>query len=173
MMKIILLRNMVRLGRLGEEVQVAGGYARNYLIPQGFALRSTAENRRVFEAQRAAYEKHNNEHRDAATKLVASLRELTISHLQQATEDGRLFGSVRPIDIAALLKTRGFTVDYAAIRLDQPIKALGVYLISVVPYPDIETTILLVVARTESESKSLLDLYHADKKASAEDKAID
>jgi len=116
-MEIILLEKVGKLGSLGDVVKVKDGYARNYLIPQGFAKRATAANRAEFEARRAELERSQADKLSAAQALGAKLDGLMVQIARKASIDGRLFGSVSHIDIADALAAQGFEIERSAIRM--------------------------------------------------------
>ena len=126
-MQIILLERIENLGQMGEVVRVKPGYARNYLLPQNKAVRATEENRKRFEEQRAQLEATNLQRRTEAEAVAAKLDGLSVVLIRQAGEAGQLYGSVTARDIADAITAAGFTVDRQQIRLNQPIKALGLH----------------------------------------------
>lgn len=145
-MQIILMEKVVNLGVLGDVVKVKDGYARNYLIPQGKAKRVTPENLATFEARRAELEKAQAEKlagaQDKATRLEGLLLQIT----RKAGVDGRLFGSVTNADIAEALKTQGFEVEKAAIRMpDGLIKQIGDSKLDVALHTDVIASITVSV----------------------------
>lgn len=137
-MDVILLKNMDKLGEIGEVVSVARGYARNYLIPQGFAaLASEGEKRALVENLRQERLRDRKHKRDAES-LAAQFQELSCTITVQAGEDDKLFGSVADRDIAAALAEQQVTVDHRQIELAEPIKQLGVYSVPVRLHPEVE-----------------------------------
>lgn len=146
-MQVILLEKVVNLGDLGEVVRVRNGYARNYLFPRGIARRATPEAIKEIEAQRAELERAQQERLAAAQALGNQLAELRVEVVQKAGVDGRLFGSVTNMDIAAALAEKGFdSVQRAQIRLpDGPLKAVGEYPISISLHPDVDVEVTVVV----------------------------
>jgi len=146
-MQVILLEKVVNLGDLGEVVRVRNGYARNYLLPRGIARRATPEAIKEIEAQRAELERAQQERLAAAQALGNQLAELRVEVVQKAGVDGRLFGSVTNMDIAAALAEKGFdSVQRAQIRLpDGPLKAVGEYPISISLHPDVDVEVTVVV----------------------------
>ncbi|RCS59375.1 50S ribosomal protein L9 [Parvibium lacunae] len=137
-MQIILLEKVVNLGQLGEVVRVKDGYARNFLIPQGKAKRATEVAIKEFEARRAELEKAQAEKLAAAQALGEKLNGLTLAITAKAGVDGRLFGSITNIDIAEQLKTNGFAIEKAQIRLPNgPLKTIGQHGVSVAPHTDV------------------------------------
>lgn len=116
-MQIILMEKVANLGNLGDVVKVKDGYARNYLIPSGRAKRATAQNKQYFEERRAELERIHAEKLAAAGDLSAKLQGVTLTIARRASVDGRLFGSVSPLDIAEELAKQGITVERSAIRM--------------------------------------------------------
>jgi len=152
-MQVILLERIAKLGQLGEEVRVRDGYARNFLLPQGKALRATKENRARFEAQRAQLEARNLETKNEAQKLSEKLQGQSIVLVRQAGETGQLYGSVTARDLAEALTEAGFTVAKRQIVLNTPIKTIGLHQIPVSLHPEIEVTITANVARSAAEAE--------------------
>lgn len=146
-MQVILLEKVVNLGNLGEVVRVRNGYARNYLIPQKIARRATAAALQEFEARRAELEKIQAEKLAAAQAVGEKLSGSTVTIAQKAGVDGRLFGSVTSMDIAAALVKAGFeSVEKSQVRLPEgAIKAVGEFPVQVVLHADVVTEINLVV----------------------------
>lgn len=130
-MKIILRDDIPSLGKTGEVVRVADGYARNYLIPKGLALEATPKNLKVWEEERKTHLKRLAREKEEALKALEGLEGLTLTFPRKAGEDGRLFGSVTSMDIEERLKERGFDVDKRKILLEEPIKTLGVFTVPV------------------------------------------
>ena len=150
-MKVILLSDIERLGHLGDEVIVAKGYARNYLLPQGHALLATPANIQFFEEKRAEYEKKVDELRSTANTLKASLDGKVVSISVRTGENNKLYGSVTTQMIADALKEENIDIDKRKILLDSPIRSLGEYPIRVRLHADIisEFTVLVISDRTE------------------------
>jgi large subunit ribosomal protein L9 len=145
-MQVILLEKIANLGQLGEVVKVKNGYARNYLIPHGSAKRATQANIADFEQRRAELEKAQVAVLTAAQEQAAKLEGLMVQITQKAGVDGKLFGSVTNVDIAAALKTQGFDVPKAAIRMPQgPIKQVGDQSIKLALHTDIVVAIIVSV----------------------------
>lgn len=152
-MEIILLERVEKLGQMGEVVRVKPGYARNYLLPQKKAVRLTDENRKRFEEQRAQLEANNLARRGDAEAVAAKLRGLTVVLIRQAGEAGQLYGSVNARDIADAVIAAGFTVGRQQIRLQQPIKMLGLHDVAVGLHPEVIERITVNVARTPGEAE--------------------
>ena len=145
-MQVILLEKVANLGELGQVVKVREGYARNYLIPHGKAKRATESNLAEFEKRRTELERAQAEQLAQAQEKAAKLEGLMVQVTQKAGVDGKLFGSVTNADIAEALKTQGFDVPKAAIRMPQgPIKNIGDYQIKLALHTDIVVTITVSV----------------------------
>lgn len=152
-MEVILLERIENLGQMGDVVNVKPGYARNFLLPRKKALRATEDNRRHFEDQRAQLETHNLENRNEAEKVGAKLDGLVVSLIRQAGEAGQLYGSVNARDIASDVTAAGFTVSRQQVRLDHPIKALGLYKVKVSLHPEVTVTVTANIARSAEEAE--------------------
>ncbi len=152
-MEVILLERIENLGQMGDVVNVKPGYARNFLLPRKKALRATEDNRRHFEDQRAQLETQNLENRSEAEKVGAKLDGLMVSLIRQAGEAGQLYGSVNARDIATDVTAAGFTVSRQQVRLEHPIKALGLYKVKVSLHPEVIVTVTANVARSAEESE--------------------
>ncbi len=152
-MEVILLERVPKLGQMGDVVRVRDGYARNFLLPRGKALRATAANKAHFEQQRAQLEARNLELRSEAEKVAEKLNGETFVILRQAGETGVLYGSVATRDIAEALTEGGFTVTRQQIVLNTPIKTLGLHTVPVTLHPEVEVTITINVARSAAEAE--------------------
>jgi large subunit ribosomal protein L9 len=144
-MQVILMDKVVNLGGLGDVVKVKEGYARNYLIPHGFAKRATAENMKVFEAKRAELERIAAEKLAAAQAKAAKLEGLKVEISRKAGVDGRLFGSVSPADVAEALTAQGVETDKSAVRLPELLKTIGEFVIEVSPHADVVANVTVVI----------------------------
>ena len=151
-MQVILLERVAKLGQMGDVVRVKDGFARNYLLPKGKALRATKENRSRFETMKTDLEARNLEQKGEAEKVAQKLDGQSFSVLRQAAEGGQLYGSVTPRDIAALVSENGFAVSRAQIALNAPIKTIGLHKVPVALHPEIEVTINVTVARNADEA---------------------
>ena len=152
-MQIILLERVVRLGQMGDEVRVRDGFARNYLLPQGKALRANDANRKQFDAQRSQFETRNLERKDEATKIAEKLKGLTLVLVRQAAETGHLYGSVTPRDLAEAVTEAGFSVSRGQVNLSHPIKAIGLHTIAINLHADVEASVIANVARSADEAE--------------------
>ncbi len=151
-MKVILLERVGRTGHIGDEVNVKDGFARNFLLPQGKALRATEANRKKFEAERANIEKRNKERREAAAGIAAGLNGKTVVIIRQAGETGQLYGSVSSRDVAEALANDGFTVARSQVSLMDPIKTVGVHVVDLHLHAEVAVTVNVNVARSEDEA---------------------
>ncbi len=154
-MEVILLERVGKLGQMGEVVRVKDGFARNFLLPRGKALRATKENRTRFESMKADLEKRNLEMKGEAGKLAAKLDGKSIIVLRQASEAGQLFGSVTTRDIAGLLSTDGIEVARSQVALNTPIKSIGQYKVPLALHPEIDASVTVLVARSQDEAERL------------------
>lgn len=145
-MKLILKNDVDNLGRFGDTVKVAPGYARNYLIPKGFAIPATDGNMRQFEAERAAYLKKAQARIASANEVRALLETLNLSFKRKAGEDGKLFGSVTAHDIEGALKAQGYEIEKRDIHLAELIKTTGEFTASVKLHTDVSANVKLTVA---------------------------
>jgi large subunit ribosomal protein L9 len=152
-MEVILLERVAKLGQMGETVNVRPGYARNYLLARGKALRATAANKTIFEKQKAQLEARNLEARAEAQKVGEALDGSSFMLLRQAGESGVLYGSVSTRDIADAMTAGGFSVSRQQIVLLQPIKALGLHSVPVSLHPEVEVKVTVNVARSAEEAE--------------------
>jgi large subunit ribosomal protein L9 len=153
-MEVILLERVAKLGAMGETVRVRDGFARNFLLPQGKALRATAANKEKFERDRAKLEARNAERRKEAEVHVGDLDGQTFVVLRQAGEAGQLYGSVTNRDIAEAASATGVAVDRNQVLLDTPIKTVGLYDVKVALHPEVVVTVKINVARTADEAEA-------------------
>lgn len=152
-MDVILLERIGRLGQMGDVVKVKDGYARNYLLPKGKALRATKENRARFERERAQLEARNLELKREAEAVAAKLDGQSFVVLRQAGDTGQLYGSVSTRDVADLVTAGGFTIARAQVLLDRPIKTLGLNEVRIGLHPEVVVKVIVNVARTEEEAE--------------------
>ncbi len=152
-MEVILLERIEKLGAIGDVVNVKPGFARNFLLPNGKALRANDANRKVFEANREKIEAQNAERRSAAEKDSKGLEGAEVTLIRQASNVGQLYGSVSARDLAEALEAQGHKVAKNQIVLDRPIKAIGVQEIRVALHPEVSVTIRVNVARSPEEAE--------------------
>jgi large subunit ribosomal protein L9 len=164
-MQIILLERVPKLGQMGEVVTVKPGYARNFLIPQGKALRATRASVGEFEQRRAQLEANNLERKQEAQAMAAKVEGQMVTLLRQASETSQLYGSVSARDVAAAFTEAGITLDRQQVRLDQPLKVLGLHDVTVALHPEVEVTVKVNIARSQAEA----DLQAGKKPPEAEE----
>jgi len=152
-MEVILLERIEKLGTIGDVVKVKNGYARNFLLPRGKALRANDSNRKVFEANREKIEATNAERRSAAEKDAGKVDGLKIQLIRQASNTGQLYGSVSARDLAEALEASGHKIAKNQIVLDRPIKAIGVQDVKIALHPEVAVTIHVNVARSPEEAE--------------------
>lgn len=152
-MQVILLERVAKLGQMGEVVNVKDGYARNFLLPQGKAMRASTANIKNFEAQKAQLEARNLETKKEAESLAAKLDGQTFVVIRSASDAGALYGSVTTRDAADAATAAGFSVDRKQVVLDTPIKDLGLHEVTVVLHPEVTVKIGLNVARSAEEAE--------------------
>jgi large subunit ribosomal protein L9 len=152
-MQVILLERIGRLGQMGDVVRVRDGYARNFLLPQGKALRATDENRKQFETQRVHLEARNLELKAEAEAVAGRLEGQSFVAIRQSGDTGQLYGSVSTRDIAEVISAGGFSIDRRQVLLDRPIKALGLHEIKLQLHPEVVVNATLNVARSGDEAE--------------------
>ncbi len=172
-MQVILLERVAKLGQMGDVVEVKQGYARNFLLPQGKAMRASDDNIKSFENQKSQLEAQNLETKKEADSMAAKLDGQTFVVIRSASDAGALYGSVTTRDAADAATENGFTVDRKQLVLIRPIKDLGLHELTVVLHPEVAATIVLNVARSAEEAelqaagKSIRELA-AEEEAAAE-----
>ena len=152
-MDVILLERVAKLGQMGESVRVKNGYARNFLLPRGKALRATEANKKRFESQKATLEARNLQRKSEAEHVAAALTDKSFIIIRQAGETGQLYGSVSTRDIADAISAEGVTISRTQIVLNAPIKALGLYTIPLDLHAEIALTVTINVARSPEEAE--------------------
>jgi large subunit ribosomal protein L9 len=160
MIDVILMQRVEKLGQMGELVKVKPGYARNFLLPQGKAIRASKDNLARFERDRAQLEAQNLKRREEAELVAERVFGLAVVLIRAAGESGGLYGSVTSRDIADACKANGLTVDRAQVLLEQPIKTTGITQVRVELHPEVVIQVGVNVARSQEE---------ADKQARGED----
>jgi large subunit ribosomal protein L9 len=155
-MQIILLERVEKLGQMGDLVTVKPGYARNFLLPQGKAMRANKANLERFEAEKAQREADNLERRGEAETEAKKMSGLAISMVRAASEMGQLFGSVTSRDIAEGVTEAGFTIQRSQVVIDKSIKTLGLHDIRVTLHPEVAVTVVVNVARSMDEADTQL-----------------
>ena len=151
-MDVILLERIAKLGQMGDTVTVKDGYARNFLLPQGKALRANKANMAHFEGQRAQLEARNLERKKEAEQVSEKLNGNTYVAVRSAGETGQLYGSVAARDIVATLEENGFTIGRSQVVLRAPIKVIGLHTVLIQLHPEVDAEIVMNVARSEDEA---------------------
>ena len=152
-MELILLERVAKLGQMGEIVSVRTGYARNYLLPQGKAIRATDANKKRFEAERAQLEARNLEAKSEAEALKERIGEKSVIIIRAASETGQMYGSVSTRDLADALTEEGVSISRTQISLARPIKSIGIHEVSVILHPEVELVVTANVARSMDEAE--------------------
>jgi large subunit ribosomal protein L9 len=152
-MEVILLERISRLGQMGETVKVKDGFARNFLLPQGKALRANEANKKKFEGQRAQLEARNLERKTEAQSIADKLNGKTFVAVRSAGETGQLYGSVTTRDIADLITAEGFSINRNQVELNTPIKTIGLHKIVLALHAEVEATVTVNIARTADEAE--------------------
>jgi len=160
-MQIILLERVEKLGKLGDVVTVKPGYARNFLLPQGKALRANKANMEKFEQERADREKRNADERLTSETLAKSMDNLSVNLVRAASEMGQLFGSVSSRDIANAITEAGHAVEKRQVVMDKAIKTLGLFPIRINLHSEVSVTITVNIARSLEEAETQSKLGHA------------
>jgi large subunit ribosomal protein L9 len=153
MMEVILLQRVAKLGQMGDVVRVKDGYARNFLLPKGKALRATDANRKRFDTMKVDLEARNLEQKGEAEKVGSKLDGKNFIVLRQASETGQLYGSVSTRDLAALMSGSSVAVNRNQIELNAPIKTIGLHKVPVSLHPEIEVSVTVNVARSADEAE--------------------
>jgi large subunit ribosomal protein L9 len=154
-MEVILLERVAKLGQMGEVVKVRDGFARNFLLKRGKALRATAENRAKYDGMKAELEANNIKAKSEASKVAEKIDGKEIMIIRQAAESGQLFGSVSVRDIVDALAADGITVARPQVWLDSPIKVTGQKKVTIAVHPEVETSITVYVARSADEANRI------------------
>lgn len=152
-MDVILLERVENLGQMGDVVKVRAGFARNYLLPQKKALRANDDNRKAFEAQRADLEARNLERKKEAEEVAKKVDGSSFVIIRQSSELGALYGSVSTRDIADAASAGGVKIERGQVRLDKPLKALGVFTVRVALHPEVDAKISINIARSQDEAE--------------------
>ncbi|HXX49911.1 MAG TPA: 50S ribosomal protein L9 [Xanthobacteraceae bacterium] len=151
-MEVILLERVAKLGQMGDVVRVKDGFARNFLLPRGKALRATAENRTRFETMKSELEARSLTLKSEAAQVAEKLHGKSFTVLRQASESGQLFGSVSPRDLVGVIGDSGFRLNRNQIALNAPIKTIGQHKVPIALHPEVEVSIAVIVARSEDEA---------------------
>ena len=156
-MEIVLLERVEKLGHIGDIVNVKPGYARNYLLPRGKALRANKQNMAKFEAERSAIEKRNADAKKQAEMLSESIGDLSVNLVRAASEMGQLYGSVTARDIAEAVSQAGHEVDKRQVTMESAIKNLGLFTLKLTLHAEVTKQIVVNVARSLEEAKTQLE----------------
>jgi large subunit ribosomal protein L9 len=149
-MEVILKEDVANLGHRGDVVKVADGYARNFLLPRKMALQATLANKAVIEQMKSAAARRSASEKAQAEALAAQLEPLNLSFTRKTGENGHLFGSVTSSDIAAELATKGFELDRRKIQLDEPLKSIGDFTVTIKLFREVVANVkVTVVAEAE------------------------
>ncbi|WP_411820583.1 50S ribosomal protein L9 [Hyphococcus formosus] len=152
-MQVILLERVENLGQMGDIVNVRPGYARNYLLAQKKALRANDDNKKAFEAQRAQLEARNLERKKEAEAVAEKIEGTSYVLIRQSSDMGALYGSVTTRDIADAASSGAFSIERSQVRLDKPLKALGVFPVRIALHPEVDANININIARSEDEAE--------------------
>ncbi|CZT34735.1 50S ribosomal protein L9 [Rhizobium sp. DKSPLA3] len=152
-MDVILLERVAKLGQMGETVKVKDGFARNYLLPLGKALRANAANKARFESERATLEARNLERKSEAQTVAEQLDGKSFNVVRSAGETGQLYGSVAARDVAEVLAAEGFNVGRNQVDLNNPIKSIGLHPVKIHLHAEVEITVTMNVARSADEAE--------------------
>ncbi|CAN0299674.1 unnamed protein product [Phaeothamnion confervicola] len=152
-MQVILLERIGRLGQMGDVVKVKDGYARNFLLPLGKALRATKDNMADFETRRVHLEARNLELKGEAEKVAATLSGKTFVAIRSAGDTGQLYGSVSPRDMSEAITEGGFSIDRRQVVIEKPIKTLGLHEVKVQLHPEVIVKVTMNVARSADEAE--------------------
>lgn len=154
-MEVILLERVAKLGQMGEVVRVKDGFARNFLLPRGKALRATKDNREKFESMKADLEARNLQAKGEAEKAATRIDGRNVVVLRQASDTGQLYGSVSSRDLVGLFEAEGIRVTRGQILLDAPIKTIGQHKIDIAVHPEVEVAVTVTVARNADEAERI------------------
>ena len=152
-MDVILLERIARLGQMGDVVKVKDGFARNFLLPQGKALRANEANKKKFESQRVELEARNLQRKQEAEAVAEKLNGQSFIVVRSAAETGQLYGSVSARDIAQVLDEAGLKIGRSQVELKAPIKTIGITEVAIALHAEVTATITLNIARTADEAE--------------------
>jgi large subunit ribosomal protein L9 len=156
-MQVVLLERIEKLGQMGDVVTVKDGYARNYLVPHGKALRATKANLAEFERRRVQLEAVNLQRKEEAQRLARQIDGRSVVIVRQAGEAGQLYGSVNARDIAAAFTADGVTVERRQVQLPAALKELGIHQVRIRLHPEVDATVAVNIARTAEEAEIQAD----------------
>ncbi|GLR88657.1 50S ribosomal protein L9 [Bradyrhizobium iriomotense] len=172
-MEVILLERVAKLGQMGEVVKVRDGYARNFLLKRGKALRATADNRAKYDGMKAELEVRNLQAKGEASKVAEKIAGRNIVVIRQASEAGQLFGSVTVRDVVMAFEADGVSLARPQVQLDAPIKTIGKHTITIAVHPEVEIEVTVTVARSQEEAERInrgedISTRNEDRDAAAE-----
>lgn len=168
-MDVILLERIEKLGQMGDIVTVKDGYARNFLVPRGKAMRATKDNRSRFEQRRAQLEAANLQRREEAEGIRGRVDGMSVVVIRQAGEGGHLYGSVNARDVAEAVTAEGVSIERPQVRLDAALKMLGVHQVRVALHPEVDAHVSVNVARSQEEAEIQANPALAEAAARAEE----
>ena len=142
-MEVILLQRVEKLGMMGDIVNVKPGYARNHLIPKGFADRATKDRIEHFEQMKKQFEADNIKKRDEAEKIATKMKDLVVEFIRSAGETGNLYGSIRRKDIAVAITEAGYSIMKDQVQIAEPVKTIGLHTIAIQLHPEVSTPVVL------------------------------
>ncbi|MDR1488443.1 MAG: 50S ribosomal protein L9 [Holosporales bacterium] len=157
-MRVILLERVEKLGFIGDQVEVKSGFARNFLLPKGKALRSTSANIEYFASKKAEMEANNLKNKAEAEKIRDSIGNVSLTVVRQASESGMLFGSVRPIDISRLLQENGFDISKSQVNIAIPIKTIGNHNVKIILHSEVSLDINVKVMTVQEQTEISEDI---------------
>jgi large subunit ribosomal protein L9 len=170
-MKVILLKPVKHLGRIGDVVTVKDGYGRNYLLPNRCAMRATVANIEHFSVIRSDLEQRNSELFSESVVLAEKLSGFVLTFIMQCAADGRLYGSVNSASVVKELSRFGYDVRHSNVILDAPLKSVGIYEVELMLHPEVRIKILVNIARSESEGNDALSFYRSSSERQSEDQS--
>jgi large subunit ribosomal protein L9 len=173
MIDVILMQRVEKLGQMGQVVKVRPGYARNFLLPQGKAIRASKDNLARFEKERAQLEAQNLKRREEAERVAERVAGLSVVLIRQAGESGSLYGSVSARDIAIACTDAGLSLDRDQVMLDQPIKTVGMSQVRVMLHPEVAIQVGVNVARTVEEAEKQARGEDVRAEAAAEEASLE
>jgi large subunit ribosomal protein L9 len=148
-MEVILKESVEKLGEVGDQIKVADGYARNFLLPKGLAIKATKQNIALLQREKALVEQREQKQVQGAQKIANKIRSLSCVMKRQAGEQEKLFGSVTAHDVADFLIESGIEIDRKKVHLDEPIKTLGVHRVPIKLHPEVTAELKIKVQKEE------------------------
>ncbi len=158
-MKVVILKPFKKLGKIGDVIEVKDGYGRNFLLPKNIASRATAVNLQHFETIKASLEQENAKHLKDAHEAAKLLDGKDFAFIRQCSDDGRLFGSVSTKEVAKAISVISPLVHHTNVVLETPLKTIGVFEVSLHLHADVNTKVIINIARSESESLDAIKAY--------------